>query len=143
MVHAEVRRCLKAHGLRVTGPRQVVLEYLSGVTSHPTAEEIGLALQERRLKISRASIYNVLNSLREMGLVRELTVDGLVTRFDANTRRHHHFVCRICGAVSDIPHEALPESHGLHLDDGSIVEDVSVTLRGRCPRCVESPVPVC
>lgn len=136
-----VRKTLKAHRLRVTRPREVVLEYLLGVKNHPTAEEIGMALEERHLRISRASVYNVLNSLQKTGLIRELTVDGLVARFDANRERHHHFVCRSCGSVSDIPHDSLPASEGMHLEDGSIVEDVSVTLRGLCSGCVNGPAP--
>jgi Fe2+ or Zn2+ uptake regulation protein len=141
MAREEVRRCLKRHGLRVTGPREVVLQYLWTVRTHPTAEEIGNALAQQKLRISRASVYNVLNSLLCAGLIQEVTVDGLVTRFDANTEHHHHFVCRACGSVSDIPLQALPESRQLHLGDGSVVEEVSITLRGRCGGCAGSPVP--
>jgi Fur family peroxide stress response transcriptional regulator len=131
-VWAETR--LKEAGLRVTQPRVSVLAYLAGVTHHPTADEVGMAVN-RLVPTARASIYNVLHSLRDAGLVGELVFDDAVARYDANIGRHHHFVCSACGAVEDVAWDALPPLPKRRLPGGHTVESVSVTLRGRCPRC--------
>ncbi|MGE5346810.1 MAG: Fur family transcriptional regulator [Acidithiobacillales bacterium] len=125
---------LKEKGLRVTNPRVAVLSYLAGVTHHPTADEIREAVN-LLAPTARASIYNVLHSLRAAGLVSEVVVDDDAVRYDANLSRHHHFVCVACGAVEDIPWDAVPRFQKRRLPGGQTVEGVSVTLRGRCSAC--------
>jgi Fur family transcriptional regulator, peroxide stress response regulator len=134
---SELVRRLRDHGLRVTLPRLAVLEYLASSTSHPTAEEVGAAVNRLVPTASRASVYNVLHSLTEVGLVEELVFDDAVARFDANLSRHQHFVCTRCRKVEDVAwQEALPA--GGRLPGGQLVEDVIVTFRGICGRCAEA-----
>jgi len=126
---------LKEKGLRVTRQRVAVLEYLCSTPTHPTADEIGAAVNRARPTTSRASVYNVLNSLKESGLIEELVFDDAVARYDANLGPHHHFVCVSCGAVHDVPWDALPRVPTGRLPTGHTVESVDVTLRGHCPAC--------
>ncbi|HEX7528733.1 MAG TPA: Fur family transcriptional regulator [Thermoanaerobaculia bacterium] len=128
---------LRDKGLRVTQQRVAVLEYLLATPKHPTAEEVGAAVNRLVPTASRASIYNVLHSLRESGLIDELVVGDAVARYDANLDRHHHFICRACGAVEDVPFETFREAPRPRLADGHTVEDYTVTLRGVCPRCAK------
>src|SRR5258706_10835017 len=97
-----IEETLRTNGLRVTLPRVAVLEFLSGTAAHPTAEEVGAAVNRLEPTVSRASIYNVLHSLKEVGLVKELVLDDAVARFDANISPHHHFICRECAKVEDV-----------------------------------------
>ena len=129
---------LRDKGLRVTQQRVAVLEFLLATPKHPTAEEVGAAVNRLVPTASRASIYNVLHSLRESGLIDELVVGDAVARYDANLDRHHHFICRACGAVEDVPFETFREAPRPRLADGHTVEDYTVTLRGVCPRCTKS-----
>jgi Fur family peroxide stress response transcriptional regulator len=126
---------LKEKGLRVTQPRVAVLAYLEGSNHHPTAEEVGAAFNRLVPTAARASIYNVLHSLKDAGLVGELVFDDTVVRYDANVSRHHHFVCMSCGGVADVPWDALPPLPKRRLPGGQSVESYAVTLRGLCPRC--------
>src|SRR6185503_5992148 len=103
---SDLARRLRDHGLRVTLPRLAVLEYLAASTSHPTADEVGSAVNRLVPTASRASVYNVLHSLSEAGLVEELVLDDAVARYDANLAPHHHFVCTRCRAVEDIAWDA-------------------------------------
>jgi Fe2+ or Zn2+ uptake regulation protein len=112
-----------------------VLEYLCATPTHPTAEEIGVAVNRVAPTTSRASVYNVLNSLKESGLIEELVFDDAVARYDANLGPHHHFLCTACGAVHDVPFDALPLLPKKKLPTGHTVESVDVTLRGTCPGC--------
>jgi Fur family peroxide stress response transcriptional regulator len=125
---------LRERGLRVTQQRVAVLTYLASVRHHPTAEEVGLAVN-RHVPTARASVYNVLRSLREAGLIEELVFDDAVVRYDANLEKHHHFVCAACGGVADVPWDSLPQAPKRKLADGRTVEEWSVMLHGRCPGC--------
>ena len=125
---------LRAKGLRVTAPRVAVLSYLAGASHHPTTDEVRAAVN-RTLPTARASIYNVLHSLRIAGLVSELVVDDEAVRYDANLVRHHHFVCTSCRGVEDIPWDASPPLKRRRLPGGQTVESVSVTFHGRCSAC--------
>ena len=129
---------LKGKGLRVTQQRVAVLEYLCATPSHPTAEEVGAAVNRAAPTTSRASVYNVLNSLKESGLIEELVFDDAVARYDANLGPHHHFLCTACGAVHDVPCDALPPLPTKRLATGHTVESVDVTLRGLCPGCART-----
>jgi len=131
-VRAEER--LREKGLRVTQQRVAVLTYLGSVRNHPTAEDVGEAVN-RLVPTARASVYNVLRSLREAGLIEELVFDDAVVRYDANLEKHHHFVCAVCGGVADVPWDSLPQAPKRRLADGRTVEDWNVTLYGRCPGC--------
>ena len=131
----EIERKLRERGLRVTLPRVAVLEFLAGSCDHPTAEEVGAAVNRRVPTASRASIYNVLHSLRAAGLIEELVFDDAVARYDANLSRHHHFVCTRCRRVEDVDWEVSPPAAGGRRADGHVVENVSVTFRGLCPGC--------
>ena len=129
---------LRDKGLRVTQQRVAVLEFLLATPRHPTAEEVGAAVNRLVPTASRASIYNVLHSLRECGLIDELVVGDAVARYDANLDRHHHFICRVCNAVEDVPFETFREAPRQRLADGHTIEDYTVTLRGVCPRCAKA-----
>jgi Fur family transcriptional regulator, peroxide stress response regulator len=129
---------LRGKGLRVTQQRVAVLEYLCATPSHPTAEEVGAAVNRAAPTTSRASVYNVLNSLKESGLIEELVFDDAVARYDANLGPHHHFLCTACGAVHDVPFDALPPLPKKRLATGHTVESVDVTLRGLCPGCAKA-----
>jgi Fur family peroxide stress response transcriptional regulator len=126
---------LRDKGLRVTQQRVAVLEYLLATPRHPTAEEVGAAVNRLVPTASRASVYNVLHSLKESGLIDELVFDDAVARYDANLDAHHHFVCMHCGAVHDIPWDAVPPVPKRRLPSGHVVESADVTLRGTCAGC--------
>lgn len=134
---ALLSRRLREKGLRVTQQRVAVLEYLLGTPRHPTAEEIEAGVNSVVPTASRASVYNVLHSLRERGLIDELVLDDAVARYDANLDRHHHFICRACGTVEDVPWQTFREAPHPRFADGRRVEDYAVTLRGICPRCAK------
>lgn len=129
---------LRDKGLRVTQQRLAVLEFLLATPRHPTAEEVEAGVNRLVPTTSRASVYNVLHSLKESGLVDELVLDDAVCRYDANLDRHHHFICRACGAVEDVSWQTFREAPHARLAEGHVVEDYTVTLRGICPRCAKA-----
>lgn len=130
---------LRRSGLRVTEARLSILEHLLSTTRHPTAEEVEAAVNGSAPIVSRASVYNVLNTLVEAGLVARVVGDDAQHRYDANLDRHHHLVCSRCGRVEDVPGRLLDVPEVSSLPDGRPVEALTVTLRGLCLKCSGRP----
>ena len=128
-----VEMLVQSYGLKMTPQRRAIVEYLQSTHNHPTADEVLNAVNRQFPMTSRATVYNTLNWLREAGLVSEVHEGGQI-RFDPNTSRHHHFVCRRCGRVEDVE-EALIGNLEIALPNGQEVENFEVTLRGICSTC--------
>jgi Fur family transcriptional regulator, peroxide stress response regulator len=130
-----VETWLREAELRLTPQRFAVLEYLTRAEGHPTADQIAAEINRRFPRASRATVYNALKALRDAGLVREVATEEALTRYESNVEPHHHFVCRSCGKMEDVPHEALPTPARVELAGGHEVETVEVVLRGLCAAC--------
>jgi len=137
-LNAQLEHAFQAAALRPTAQRYAVLEFLAQHSVHATAEEIFHAVNRNDPRASRATVYNNLRSLAKAGLVREVISEGKAARFDANLRRHHHFVCGSCHAVEDVSWFDLPLSAGRAALGGRQVTDYDVTFRGVCLRCRDS-----
>jgi Fe2+ or Zn2+ uptake regulation protein len=124
----------QSKGLKMTPQRRAIVDYLQAATHHPTADEILSAVNRCFPMTSRATVYNTLNWLKASGMVREVFEGGSV-RFDPNTSRHHHFVCRKCGKVEDIDYDLVSGLKFSTLPGKLKVENLEVTLRGLCAAC--------
>jgi Fur family peroxide stress response transcriptional regulator len=135
---AQLDQAFLAAALRPTTQRYAVLEFLAQHSVHATAEEIFAAVNRNDPRASRATVYNNLRSLAKAGLVREVMSEGKAARFDANLRRHHHFVCERCHTVEDISWFDLPPSAGRAALGGRDVSNYEIVFRGVCVRCRDS-----
>src|SRR5437588_8535366 len=133
----EVR--VRAAGLKLTPQRFAVLDYLLSTFEHPTAEQIHSDLNRRFPRASRATVYNTLIALCDAGLVHAIYMDEAVARYDANVEPHHHFVCRVCGQLEDVPLSAVGRLSRCDLQAGYRVENYEVVMRGVCATCVTRP----
>ncbi len=132
---SQIESQMRASGLKLTPQRFAVLDYLSRSRAHPTAEQIRCDLNRRFPRASRATVYNTLNALCEAGVVNAIYLDDAVARYEAVISSHHHFVCRACGHIEDVPVEhvrALPQK-GLRARHK--VENYEIVMRGICDSC--------
>jgi Fur family transcriptional regulator, peroxide stress response regulator len=123
-------------GLAWTFQRSAVLEVLLERSDHPTADQIFETVRERTPQISRRTVYRVLDTVAELGLIRRVHHPGAAARFDAKTHRHHHLVCMRCNKIVDwedaeLDNMVLPAGRPRGFD----VCDFSVQLMGLCPDC--------
>jgi Fur family peroxide stress response transcriptional regulator len=86
--------------------------------------------------ISRDTVYRTLSTLETEGFVRKAEALVEKARYDANLDRHHHFICTVCGKISDfysgaLDHLPIPKSVEALGEIGS----VQVQVRGTCLRC--------
>jgi len=97
--------------MRLTTQRQIILEELSKVTSHPTAGEVYDRVRKRLPRIGLGTVYRNLELMAENGVIVKLEVGGTQKRFDATTDPHYHVRCSECGKVDDIE---LPVQHEIN-----------------------------
>ena len=129
MASETLRRIFEEKGLKVTPQRVVIAEYLMGTESHPTADEVFQAVEATFPAISRATVYNTLNTLVEADLVRAVSTEPGVTRYDANLGSHHHFVDTRTGKIYDIPWQEV-DTLCQSLGKGFQIHDYQITFYG-------------
>ena len=56
-----------------------------------------------KVPVSLATVYNTLHQFTEVGLLRQVAVDGSKTYFDTNVSDHHHFFVEGDEKLVDIP----------------------------------------
>lgn len=122
--------------LTMTRQRQVIIEELRGVDTHPTADEVYEMVRKRLPHISLATVYRNLDTLSENGVVRKLQVAGTQMRFDGNMGSHHHVRCKHCGRVDDIS-SPVPELGSIAPSDtrGYVITECNMEFAGICPQC--------
>jgi len=130
---------LRMADLRVTRPRIAVLE---AVQAHPHAdtETIFGAVRTALPEVSRQTVYDVLNALTAVGLVRRIQPSGSVARYESRVGdNHHHLVCRACGVIADVDC-AVGEAPCLMAseDNGFLLDEAEVIYWGLCPDCSTS-----
>lgn len=131
MEMAAVEQVLRAHGCTLTAQRRAVLRFLEGNLDHPSAGEIFDAVTRDFPITSRATVYNTLALLEQVGAVRAVRGDDGETRYDPNTTPHHHLACVACGRLEDVPATAVT----VLLNGRPAAGEVRFT--GRCARCAE------
>jgi Fur family ferric uptake transcriptional regulator len=124
--------------LKLTKQRQIILEELQKVGSHPSADEVYALVRRRLPRISLATVYRNLEVLAEAGLIQKLALAGSQKRFDGMVENHYHIRCLKCGRVDDVALELLTlgeeVSNFLH---GYQCVGHRLEFMGICPHCQE------
>jgi Fur family transcriptional regulator, peroxide stress response regulator len=139
MQHAsyeEALETLRSKGIRLTSQRQLILKYLKSTHKHPTAEDIHREISQTLSGISLATVYNTLNTLKEYGVIRELSYGDMASRYDGNETLHAHLVCEQCGDVYDIPSPSVEEIYPQAArESGFLVASYRLEYYGICKKC--------
>ncbi len=127
---------LKNNRLKITPQRLMIFKVLENNTSHPSAEEIYKKVKKVYPSVSFTTIYKTLETLRDLGEIKELTIDKDRKHYDPDMSVHHHFICSECREIYDI-HEDFTANIKL---DASLRKDFSVSgfqisFFGVCNKC--------
>jgi Fur family peroxide stress response transcriptional regulator len=123
-------------GIKATHQRTEIYRELAGTDEHPDAETVYTRVRKRIPAISLDTVYRTLRLLEKKGVISRVGSLGERARFDANTDRHHHFVCTKCGFIGDIYHEG-PNDFQPPMEAKAMgtVNSVHVEWRGLCKAC--------
>ena len=123
--------------MRLTSQRQIILEELRKVKSHPTGDEVYNMVRKRLPRIGLGTVYRNLELLAKLGIIRKLEVDGKQKRFDGDISPHYHIRCIKCNQVDNI---FINMDRGLEKSAASFCDykilDHHVQFSGICSKCL-------
>jgi Fur family iron response transcriptional regulator len=96
---------------------------------HLTAEMLYEEATRAKVPVSLATIYNTLHQFTEVGLLRQVGVDGSKAYFDTNTSSHHHFFFEGSDQLLDIPSAEVVVGKTPLPPDGFEIDRVDVVVR--------------
>ncbi len=132
----QFERTCRKRGLPLTTQRRTIFEMILDREDHPTADQVYEQARRRIHSISRTTVYRILDTFIELGLITKVCHPGSAARFDPKTERHHHLICLRCEGVIDLEGVAL---NAVAWPDvrryGFEIRDYHIHFRGICSRC--------
>jgi Fur family transcriptional regulator, ferric uptake regulator len=136
---AHARAVLDQAGHRKARARNDLIDLLASQPCALSALEIEDRLRESGDRVSRASIYRILELLGQRGLITRLELGDGTTRYepmDPGGDHHHHLLCDSCGRVVPFDDRDLERSiDRLTRRLGFRAHDHEVVLHGACRAC--------
>lgn len=133
---AGVTAALRSRGLRATAPRLEVYRALAACGGHRSADDLAGLVAESGGSVQRTSVYNALRALVEAGVVEVVQAGPGTTLYELHADDHHHFLCRSCGSLTDVPAgQEVPALLQVQIP-GARVDSAQVILRGLCTGCL-------
>lgn len=104
---SEARNKLIEKGLRITPQRLAIFEAILKLYNHPTADDIAASIKRDFPNVATGTVYKVLNSLVENGLIKKVKTEKDVMRYDAILENHHHLYCAESDRIADYYNEEI------------------------------------
>jgi Fur family ferric uptake transcriptional regulator len=133
----ELATLLREAGQRVTPQRLMILGAFARPGEHLTADEVFARVEALTPALNRSTIYRTLELFRDLGLISETDLGGGVRHYELlDDGRHHHLICRDCGAMIELD-DALVEPLRQRIRDryGFAACIDHLALFGWCPAC--------
>lgn len=123
---------------RATSSRYAVLDEVLRTQGHFDVEGLYYRLITSGVKVSKATVYNTLDLLKECGLVSKYRFAENTSRYEKAFGRphHHHLICLKCGDIIEFVNDRLERIQDDVCRDKKF-EPQSSTLQifGTCARC--------
>jgi Fur family ferric uptake transcriptional regulator len=135
---------LAAAGHKRGGARRAVVELLDSQRCALTAVEIEDALRggtdgAGARRVSRASVYRILDELERLRLVQRVETGQAMVRYERvceHEEHHHHLVCDECGVVMPFSDKALESAIETLSERVPLkVSEHEIVLHGACRDC--------
>jgi Fur family ferric uptake transcriptional regulator len=122
----------------MTRQRQVILQELRKVMTHPSADEVYEMVRRLLPRISLGTVYRNLEILSELGEIQKIEICGKLKRFDGNTKDHYHLRCLNCHRIDDVPENIhFDFNSSLNSETGYAITGHRLEFVGLCPECTE------
>lgn len=135
----DLRTRLTGKGLRVTPQRIAVLDAIDKLGNHPAADQIIEYVRRANPNIATGTVYKVLDTLTGNRLIKRVTTDLNVMRYDGVVMEHHHLYCSECDVIQDYVDEDLNELLKKYFENKKIegfhLQGFSVQIKGTFDKC--------
>ncbi len=85
------QRCIEA-GLKMTGPRKVILKVLTQAKDHPSVDTVYERAKAIDKTMSIATVYRTLSTLEELDIIVRREFNESFARYETNMDHHHHLI---------------------------------------------------
>ncbi|WP_297091773.1 transcriptional repressor [uncultured Draconibacterium sp.] len=130
---------LREKGLKITPQRIAILEAIYVLNNHPTAENIIDFIRKNHPNIAIGTVYKVLDTLVKKKLVKKVTTERDVMRYDGVMEHHHHLYCVECDLIEDYVDEELNVLLNKYFKDkklkGFQIKDFVLQINGTFDKC--------
>ena len=128
----DVKAKLREVGLRPTRQRMALgwILFAKG-DRHVTAEMLYEEANHAKVPVSLATVYNTLHQFTDVGLLRQVSVDGSKAYFDTNNSEHHHFFIEDRNDLMDIPSADVVVGKAPNPPEGYEIARIDVVVRLR------------
>lgn len=136
--HAEATLATAGH--KRGGARRALIELLATQECALSAQEIEDAMRNKGARrVSRASVYRILDELERLRLVQRVEIGQTMVRYErvsGQAEHHHHLVCDECGTVMPFSDPGLERAiEVLSRRVPLTVSDHEIVLHGACRDC--------
>ena len=133
----ETAAALRAAGQKVTPQRMLILSCVRHADHHITAGEVLEQVRATHPYIDASTVYRTLAAARELRLVSDARMGSGDTEFEwVGGDRHHHLICRSCGAVTLVDDHYLDSVATALLEDSGFEADLDhFAIFGICKDC--------
>jgi Fur family peroxide stress response transcriptional regulator len=130
----EINQKLRDAGMKVTPQRHAILEAVSRLKNHPTAEQVIDYIRRAHPGIATGTVYNVLDTMVDNKLIRRVKTDKDAMRYDAVLRSHHHIYCAETDRIEDYVDDELDAFLNDYFKkkdlDGFMIEGITLQIKG-------------
>jgi Fur family peroxide stress response transcriptional regulator len=131
----KIKDRLKEAGLKVTPQRLAILEAVSDLGNHPSAENIIEYIRSSHPGIATGTVYKVLDVLVEKNLIRKVKTEKDVMRYDGVLDNHHHLYCAQSERIEDYTDEELDQILQEYFRKKAIpgfrIEEINLQIKGK------------
>lgn len=132
---AQLVNYLKEHGCRITAERLLIAEAVKQCPRHFSADDIFKVLADSRQPVTRPTIYSVLRTMVDAGILTTLDINLDKQLFELKTTEHMHLVCRECGNIKELRDNTLMRLIRQRRYATFAPDVISLTLFGVCSGC--------
>lgn len=134
----ETVQVLRETGHKATPQRLMILAALRHAQGHMSAAEIYEKVLTAYPYVDISTVYRTLGVLKDLRLVSEIDMGIGDTAYEwvPGEGRHHHLICRTCGAASSLDHHFLEEVGAEILAQSGFLPDLDhFAIFGVCLGC--------
>lgn len=135
MTKEEIRQSISAKGLKVTPQRVAILEAISNLHNHPTAENVAEYIKANFPHIAVGTIYKVLETFVEHDLLKKVKTENGIMRYDEVLSNHHHLYCTETERIEDYEDPTLNALIHNYFKKKKIknfkIEDIKLQITGK------------
>ncbi|SLM18611.1 Ferric uptake regulator, Fur family [uncultured spirochete] len=129
---------LRAHGQKMTRPREVILEAFLKTEGHLSIDDILREAKKIDAGIGQATVFRTIRLIADAGLAREALQEDGARTFEhlADHPHHDHLLCVGCGKVIEFLSPVIErEQQKIFVQYGFAPRGHMMELLGLCPEC--------